>query len=69
MYTIIEMQTNAEGHTAFITTEQADRLQAESAWHMAMAYAAISSVPIHTVKLINENQTEIFSGTYDHRGN
>ena len=68
MYTIVEMQTNSEGHTSFLVTEQEERLNAESEWHMKMSYAAISSVPIHTVKLINENQTEIMSGTYDHRG-
>jgi len=68
MYTIIEIQTNAEGHTSLITTEKEGRLEAESAWHTAMAYAAISSVPIHSVKMINENQTEVLSGIYDHRG-
>ena len=68
-YIIQEMQTNAEGVTAFATPEQKDdRNQAESVFYSRCASAAISSVPIHTVTLETNEGFQIMTKSYTHGG-
>ena len=60
MYIIQEMQTNAEGVVAFLPpVQKATRLEAESEYHIKAGYAAISSVPVHTVMCYTEEGFEV----------
>ena len=66
MYIVIEMQTNADGTVGTITTPYADRNAAESAYHTALAAAAVSSLPKHSAALLtNEGYLEA-SQCYEH---
>ena len=66
MYTIIEMQIN--GNTMAVVTPEvkADRDEAESVYHARLASAAISSVEIHSVVLLNAEGQRIDGKCYKH---
>lgn len=67
-YIITEMQTNAEGTTAFLPQEQTDdRNAAESVYYSKLASAAISSVPIHTVTLETNEGFQLMAKCYQHQ--
>ena len=66
MYILIEMQTN-ETQTAIVpAVTYADRFQAESAYYTAPAAAAVSSVPVHAVMLIDDHGNIIKRDFYEH---
>ena len=69
MYTIVEMQTDANGHTEFITSEKATRPLADSDAYSKLASVALSTVLIHTVQILDETQTVVFEKRYDRRQN
>lgn len=51
-YIIQELQTNAEGVTAFVPPAQTDnRNDADSIFFARASAAAVSTVPVHTVTL------------------
>lgn len=54
MYILLEIQTTNGQTTLLPPLTYTDRLEADSAFHTKMASAAISSVNVHTVVLINE---------------
>ena len=59
MYTVVEIQTNADGTVGNIVHAYANRAEAEHEYHLALAAAAISSLPIHAaVLLTNEGFME-----------
>lgn len=60
------MQTTTNG-TALVPTQTfSDRNQAESAYHTALAAAAVSSVTVHTVVLMDEHGNSIKREFYEH---
>ena len=62
----LEMQT-ANGQTAIVTPVQyASKDEAESAWHHACGYAAVSSVQKHTCMIITDEGEVIRSECYRH---
>lgn len=66
MYIIIEMQTNGS-QTALLPAEtRLDRLQADSVYYQKLAAAAISTVPIHSVVMLDEHGNRIDGQTYEH---
>lgn len=66
MYILQEMQTTG-GQTALVPPmTYADRNQAESAYHQALAAAAVSPVEIHTVVLLDEHGTTVKRDFYEH---
>ena len=66
MYILHEMQTTANG-TALVPPQTfSDRNQAESAYHTALAAAAVSSVAVHTVVLMDEHGNSIKREFYEH---
>lgn len=68
MYILIEMQTTG-GATALLPALTYDRkAEAVSAWHQKMAAAAISSVEVHTVLLLDEHGNNVSPGKpwYEH---
>lgn len=65
-YILHEMQTTASG-TALVPAQTfTDRLQAESAFHLALASAAVSSVAVHTVVLLDEHGNTVAREFYEH---
>lgn len=66
MYVIFEMQTTG-GQTAIVTpASYADRNEAESAYHLKLGSAAISSVEAHTVVMLDERGTYLRGECYEH---
>lgn len=69
MYIVLEVQKNLDGTGAIVTPIPtfAALEEAESCWHSKLAYACISSVPVHTVKLIDDDANVIRTETYIHK--
>lgn len=59
MYIIIELQTDSEGNVGNIITSFESRSDAENKYHVAAAYAAVSSVPVHAVIFIDNRGKQI----------
>lgn len=51
---IIEIQHSNDGSTAVLHEVQADRNTAEQIYHTKLAYAAASSVNVHTVNMMDD---------------
>ena len=69
MYILQEMQTTG-GSTALVpATTYGNRHEAESAYHTALAAAAISAVPVHTVVLLDEHGNTVRKECYEHLAN
>ena len=67
MFSIIEMQTT--GSSMAVVTPipvYENQNEAESVFHQKMSVAAISSVPIHAVAMLNERGEVILNGSYTH---
>lgn len=65
MYTVIELQTNG-GTTALLTYQFADRDEAESKFHNILSYAAISTVEIHAVSILDPLGDVVKNDRYYH---
>ena len=66
MYIIQEIQTTG-GQTALLPAVTfTDRNEAESAFHLKLGSAAISSVDVHTVLLFDEHGNVIRREYYEH---
>lgn len=66
MYILQEIQA-ANGNTALVPAQTfTDKNQAESAYHTALAAAAVSSVSVHTVVLMDEHGNSIKREFYEH---
>ena len=66
MYTIIETQTNGNTMAVVTPAVEADKDNAESVYHARLASAAISSVEIHSVVLLNAEGQRIKGECYKH---
>lgn len=62
---IVEIQST-NGQTACITTVHSERSEAEQKYHQVLSFAAVSSVEIHSVVMLDENGTKIKSESYRH---
>lgn len=65
MYTVIELQTT-NGVTSILTFLYADRDQAEAKFHNILAYAAVSTVEIHAVSIIDALGDVVKNDRYYH---
>ena len=66
MYILHEMQTTGN-QTALVPAQTfTDKNQAESAYHQALAAAAVSSVPVHAVVLLDEHGNTVRREYYEH---
>jgi len=66
MYILQEIQTTGN-QTALVPAQTfTDKNQAESAYHTAMAAAAISDVTVHTVVLMDEHGNTVRREFYEH---
>ena len=63
---IIEIQQGAEGAPAILTEVMESRPQAEQTYHTKLSYAAVSTVRVHTVAMMDETGTVIKKETYYH---
>ena len=66
MYIIQEMQTNGSQTALVPALTYIDKNQAESAYHTALAAAAISAVQVHTVLMFDEHGNTLKRDYYEH---
>ena len=68
MFIVLEIQKDLEGHGAIVAPIPTfdDRLEAESCFHSKLASAAISQVPVHTVRVEDDDGNTIRTETYIH---
>ena len=69
MYIVLEVQKNLDGTGAIVDPIPTfgTRPEAESCWHSKLAFACISSVPIHTIILLDDDANTIRRETYLHK--
>ncbi len=68
MYIIQEIQTTG-GQTALLPAVTfTDRNEAESAFHLKLGSAAVSSVDVHTVLMYDEHGNVLRREYYEHAG-
>lgn len=65
MYKIVELQTT-DGTTAHVVETANTENEAQSVFHQKLSYAAISTVPIHAVVLLDEKGFTIDRKHYTH---
>ena len=69
MIILLEIQTE-NGSTALLpAATYTDKNEAESAYHSKLASAAISSVDVHTVLMIDEHGNTLRREFYEHSDN
>lgn len=68
-YRIVELQTDANGNTAILADPRdfAERNDAESKWHDICKYAAISTVAVHAVIILNSEGDKVRKDVYEHK--
>lgn len=69
MYIVLEVQKKLDGTGAIVAPIPVYNTlpEAESCWHSKLAVACISSVPIHTIILMDEDANTIRRETYLHQ--
>ena len=67
-HVIIELQTDAEGAVATVTSTYDSEAQAVSKFHTVMAAAALSDVPCHAVVHMLADGGFVGSGCFHHEG-
>lgn len=66
MYYIIEIQKTDDNTSSCLVHNANDGLHGESVYHQILSYAAISSIPYHSVILIDDKCNPIYQKTYKH---
>ena len=66
MYIILEMQTNGDSTALVPPVTYKEQNQADSAYYQKLAAAAISSVTVHTISMLDEHGRLIRSDFYEH---
>lgn len=66
MYIIQEMQTTGNQTSLVPALTYTDKNQAESAYHTALAAAAVSAVQVHTVLMFDEHGNTLKRDYYEH---
>ena len=69
MYIVLEVQKNLDGTGDIVAPIPVFNTlpEAESCWHSKLAVACISSVPIHTIILMDDDANTIRRETYLHQ--
>ena len=68
MFILIEMQTTGEQTAIPPIVTKTDRNEAEAEFHRLCSIAAVSSVPIHTVMMVDEYGNTQRAEHYTHGG-
>lgn len=63
---ILEIQHSNDGTTAVLHEVKADANVAEQTYHQKLSYAAVSSVNVHSVVMIDDMGNRIKGETYYH---
>lgn len=63
---IIEIQHSNDGSTAVLYEVQTDHNTAEQTYHTKLAYAAVSSVNVHSVVMLDDYGGRVKGETYYH---
>ena len=63
---IIEIQHSNDGATSVLHEVKSDRDKAEQTYHTKLAYAAVSSVNVHSVVMIDDYGARVKGETYYH---
>ena len=63
---ILEIQHSNDGSTAVLHEVIADRNTAEQVYHTKLAYAAVSSVNVHSVVMLDDYGNRVKGETYFH---
>ncbi len=63
---ILEIQHNNDGTTSVLHEVQTDSSVAEKIYHTKLSYAAVSSVNVHSVVMINDYGERVKGETYYH---
>lgn len=66
MYIIQELQTVNGATIVTPAVPKASKNEAESAYYLALGAAAVSSVPLHAVVMIDDHGEVLHSGYYEH---
>lgn len=66
MYILQELQTTGNSTALVPARTYTDKNEAESAFHLALASAAISQVEVHTVVLYDEHGNTLRREFYEH---
>ena len=66
MYIVIELQKNADGHVSNLVTEHSTLAEAESKYHMILASASISNIPVHSAIIVSEEGFPVEHKCYKH---
>lgn len=66
MYILEELQTTGNSTALVPARTYTDKNEAESAFHLALASAAISQVEVHTVMLYDEHGNTLRREFYEH---
>ena len=65
-YVVLEIQTNADGTIGSIVTDFDNKLDAENKYHTILAYAAISSLPVHSAVILTNEGRTVKTEVYTH---
>lgn len=66
MYLVIEIQTNKDGTVGNFVWAYVDLLQAEAKYHAVLSAAAVSSLPMHSVVILDNAGSRIKGECYTH---
>lgn len=66
MYIIQEIQTSGNSSAVTPAIQKANKNEADSAFYLALGAAAVSSVPIHAVVMVDDHGNIVRSGFYEH---
>lgn len=66
MYIVLEIQKNEQGKVSVLPFTYEDSATAENKYHTILAYAAVSTVPVHTVAMMNEMAVVLKYEYYEH---
>ena len=64
MYLVVELQTNDQGVTAFLTDIKPTRQTANQKYHTILASASVSGLPIHSACIIDPTGRCLVSECY-----
>lgn len=65
MFIVLEIQKQ-ENNVSLLHFEYSDRETAENKYHTILAYAAVSTLPVHAAIMMNEMGMVIRSEYYEH---
>lgn len=66
MFIVIELQTNPDGTLGNLVYAFADRGEAEQKYHLILAAAAVSTLPVHAAVMLSNDGHSLMYQCYRH---